>query len=65
MVSGSSGVYMFVFSIYFYFVELKYNDLSSLIIYFSRMILLSGTFALMTGAIGVLSSFKFNTYIYS
>lgn len=63
-VSGSSGVYLFLYSLVYYFSELRLTRLSSLVLYFGYMSLVSAAFALITGAIGFLATFLFIRKIY-
>jgi transmembrane 9 superfamily protein 2/4 len=63
--SGSSAVYVFLYSILYFSSRLQIEKLVSVLLYFGYMFLISVMFALMTGAIGTLSSFFFVKAIYS
>jgi len=62
--SAFSGVYVFIYSWVYFDQRLQIEKASSVIIYFGYMFIVSGLFALMTGAIGLLSSFVFVKAIY-
>jgi transmembrane 9 superfamily protein 2/4 len=64
LVGGSSGIYLFLFSV-FYFQEMKITRLSTTIMFFSYMGILSSILSLITGTIGFLSSLWFVRHIYS
>jgi transmembrane 9 superfamily protein 2/4 len=53
------------FSLYYYAFHLELTRLSSSLIYFSTMAMISACFSLMTGTIGFLSSFVFTRKIYA
>ena len=63
-VSGSSGAYLFLYSLVYYFSELRLTRLSSVVLYFGYMSLVSVAFTLLTGAIGFLATFVFIRKIY-
>mmetsp|Transcript_37750 Transcript_37750/g.87240 ORF Transcript_37750/g.87240 Transcript_37750/m.87240 type:complete len:618 (+) Transcript_37750:63-1916(+) len=63
--AGSSGVYMFLYSVMYYFTRLDITMMVSTILYFSYMTIASVMFCLLTGAVGVLASFYFVKTIYS
>merc|ERR1719389_1350522 len=50
--SGSSAVYVFLYSILYFSSRLQIEKLVSILLYFGYMFLISVMFALMTGAIG-------------
>lgn len=64
MISGSPAIYVIMYSIY-YFFSLNITRLSSIIIYFSTMTLLSAMIFLISGTMGFLSTFLFLRKIYS
>jgi len=64
-VSASSGIYLYLFSVYYFAAKLRMTRASSIVVYYSCMMLASVSFSLMTGAIGFIASFKFNRHIYS
>mmetsp|Transcript_20217 Transcript_20217/g.19157 ORF Transcript_20217/g.19157 Transcript_20217/m.19157 type:complete len:302 (+) Transcript_20217:175-1080(+) len=64
-VSASSGIYLYLFSVYYFAVSLRMTRVSSVIVYYSCMLLASVSFSLMAGTIGFLASFSFNRQIYS
>jgi transmembrane 9 superfamily member 2/4 len=63
--SGTSGIYVFLYAIYYYFKELQINSLISTLLYFGHMLVLSSIFTLITGTIGFLATFLFVKKIYS
>jgi len=62
--SGSSGLYVFVYSIMYFWTRLHINRLDSTILYFGYMGIISILFMLLTGAMGTLSAFCFVRAIY-
>lgn len=64
-VAGSSGLYLFGYSIIYFLTELDLTRVSSIILYFGYMLLASGAYALVTGAIGFWATFIFVRTIYS
>ena len=63
--SGSSGIHLFLYSIFYFFTTLTIRQFWSTVLYFSWMIIVSYTFAIVTGTIGFLASFFFVRYIYA
>jgi transmembrane 9 superfamily member 2/4 len=64
-VSGSSGLYFFMYSLAYYYSELNFSRLSSFVFYFGYMFLASITYSLITGTIGFIATFVFIRIIYS
>ena len=62
--SGSSGVYLFLYSI-FYYTTFGGTSLFALITYLSYSLLISLVFTLLTGSVGFISSFQFVRKIYA
>ena len=63
--SGSCGIYLFAYSIYYFFSStMKVTSLVPVMIYFGYMGLLSYIFAVMTGTVGLGACFWFTRYIY-
>ncbi|KNH03931.1 hypothetical protein XU18_4739 [Perkinsela sp. CCAP 1560/4] len=63
--SASPGVYLFLYSCYYYATALPMHQISSALVYFGYMSLLSLLLALCTGTIGFFASFQFVRYIYA
>lgn len=63
-VSGFSGVYVFVYSYLYFNQRLQIEKVVSVILYFGYMFIVSGLFALLTGTIGLISTFLFVKAIY-
>jgi transmembrane 9 superfamily protein 2/4 len=63
--SGSVGLYIAGYAIYYYLARLRYTRFSSLIMYFGYMSLFSMTLFLISGALGFLITFAFLRKIYS
>eukprot|EP00927_Polykrikos_kofoidii_P007562 TRINITY_DN1310_c0_g2_i2.p1 TRINITY_DN1310_c0_g2~~TRINITY_DN1310_c0_g2_i2.p1 ORF type:complete len:635 (-),score=64.20 TRINITY_DN1310_c0_g2_i2:41-1921(-) len=61
---ASSGLYVFLYSIAYYRNSLSIDRIVPTILYFGYMALASIMFALLTGSIGLLASFKFVRAIY-
>ena len=62
--SGSAGIYLFLYSVYYYLTRLHMADRVSVLLYFGYMSLASVLFFLLTGVIGYLSTFRFVHLIY-
>lgn len=64
-VAGISGVYLFGYSVIYFWTELGITRFSSLVIYFGYMGLMSVGYGLITGTVGFLASFIFVRVIYN
>jgi len=64
-VAGSSGLYLFGYSVVYYLLELNIVRLSSIVLYFGYMFLASCGYALVTGTVGFLATFAFVRNMYS
>ena len=64
-VAGSSGLYMFGYSAFYYFISLEITRFSSTILYFGYMLLVSVAYGVITGTIGFLATYLFIRKIYS
>jgi transmembrane 9 superfamily protein 2/4 len=62
--SGFSGVYVFAYSWLYFNQRLQIEKVVSIILYFGYMFIISGLFVVLTGTIGVLSTFAFVKTIY-
>ena len=65
IVSGSSAIWVFLYSIYYYLDVLRVKVLSGTILYFGYMIILSFSLFVVCGSVGVISTFFFLKKIYS
>jgi transmembrane 9 superfamily protein 2/4 len=65
LVSGSVAIYIFAYSVYYYFNTLQMTRFSSFVLYFSYMFLGSAIAFLVTGSIGFVSTYFFLRKIYS
>ncbi len=65
LLSGSVGLYIAGYAIYYYFSQLRLTRLSSIILYYGYMSLLSLTMILISGSIGFIITFLFLRKIYS
>ncbi|XP_051150458.1 transmembrane 9 superfamily member 7-like [Andrographis paniculata] len=65
MTSGASAVYLFLYSIFYFFTKLEITDLVSGILYFGYMFIIAYAFFIVTGATGFCGSFWFVHKIYS
>lgn len=61
---GAAGLYLFLYSIYYYATRLHMADGTSTLLYFGYMAIISFLFSLITGTIGHLATFSFVTRIY-
>lgn len=62
---GSLGVYVFFYSIYFFFNQLQTIYITTTVLYFSYTAMISGVLFLITGTVGYHVCFWFNMKIYS
>merc|ERR1719482_2066684 len=62
--SGASAVYVFMYSILYFNTRLEINSFVATIVYFAYMGIISLLFFLLTGSIGMISSFIFVKAIY-
>merc|ERR1711904_547374 len=63
--SGSSAVYVFLYACLYFNTRLQIVKFISMMLYFGYMFLMSLAFFLLSGTIGIVSSFLFNKAIYS
>jgi transmembrane 9 superfamily protein 2/4 len=63
--SGSSGFYLFVYSIVYFVTKLDITKVDSATLYFGYMMLVAIAFTILTGTIGSMASFYFLRKIYS
>lgn len=63
--TGTSALYLAIYCVVHYFNVVKYKSAQSTILFFGYTVLASYTFMLLTGAIGLISSFVFLLKIYS
>mmetsp|Transcript_26896 Transcript_26896/g.43019 ORF Transcript_26896/g.43019 Transcript_26896/m.43019 type:complete len:623 (+) Transcript_26896:44-1912(+) len=63
-VSGSSGLYVFLYACVYFNQRLQIEKFVSVILYFGYMFMISVLFAILTGTIGMLSTFSFCRFIY-
>eukprot|EP01012_Entosiphon_sulcatum_P019361 TRINITY_DN241_c0_g1_i1.p1 TRINITY_DN241_c0_g1~~TRINITY_DN241_c0_g1_i1.p1 ORF type:complete len:637 (-),score=102.60 TRINITY_DN241_c0_g1_i1:283-2193(-) len=64
-ISGSSGLHLFLYAIFYFCTTLHIKNFWSSILYFSHMFCISYFFMVVTGTIGFLSTFLFVRYIYA
>jgi transmembrane 9 superfamily protein 2/4 len=64
LTSGSSALYLFLYSIVYFETKLEITQLASSVVYFGYMGMISWVFFLMSGSVGFLSSFYFVQRIY-
>merc|ERR1711972_948505 len=64
MASGSSAMYVFLYSILYFNSRLNMDKTVSIILYYGYMFLMSLVFFLLTGSIGTIASFSFVRVIY-
>ncbi|MED6221083.1 Transmembrane 9 superfamily member 7, partial [Stylosanthes scabra] len=65
LTAGSSALYLFLYSIFYFFTKLEITKLVSGILYFGYMIIVSYAFFVLTGTIGFYACFWFVRKIYS
>merc|ERR1712039_67184 len=64
LTSGSSAVYVFLYSILYFSSRLLIDKMVSTLLYFGYMFIMSILFFLLTGSIGFIASFNFVRVIY-
>uniref|UniRef100_A0A7S1NLI2 Transmembrane 9 superfamily member n=1 Tax=Eutreptiella gymnastica TaxID=73025 RepID=A0A7S1NLI2_9EUGL len=64
-ISGSSGLHLFLYSVFYFCTTLRINSFWSAFLYFGWMSVMSYTFMVLTGTIGFLATFVFVRKIYS
>jgi len=62
--SGASGVYVFLYSALYFSTKLQIDKVVSTMLYFGYMFMMSVVFTLVTGSIGIISTFFFIRAIY-
>jgi transmembrane 9 superfamily protein 2/4 len=62
--SASSALYVFLYSCLYYYTRMQINHYVGALLYFGYMLIISYTFALITGSIGFVSTFCFVRAIY-
>jgi transmembrane 9 superfamily protein 2/4 len=64
LASGSSALYLFLYSIVYFYTKLEITQLASAVVFFGYMGMISWVFFLVTGSIGFIASFIFVQKIY-
>ncbi|XP_010942081.1 transmembrane 9 superfamily member 8 [Elaeis guineensis] len=65
LTAGSSALYLFLYSIFYFVTKLEITKLVSAILYFGYMFIASYSFFVLTGTIGFYACFWFTRLIYS
>lgn len=65
IVSGSCGMYVFLYSTYYFWTTLDVANVIGAMLYFGYMAAISGALSLLTGSVGVASALWFTRKIYS
>lgn len=66
LVTASAGVHMFLYSTYYFHTAMQsVQQLSSIVLYFGYVAMMSLSFSLVCGAVGFIASFVFVTVIYN
>ncbi|KAF8406891.1 hypothetical protein HHK36_006012 [Tetracentron sinense] len=65
LTAGSSALYLFLYSIFYFFTKMEITKLVSGILYFGYMLIVSYAFFLLTGTIGFYACFWFVRKIYA
>ncbi|CAK7356852.1 unnamed protein product [Dovyalis caffra] len=65
LTAGSSALYLFLYSIFYFFTKLEITKFVSGVLYFGYMIIISYAFFVLTGTIGFYACFWFVRKIYS
>ena len=64
LTSGSSALYLFLYSAVYFHTKLEITQVASAVLFFGYMAMISWCFFLMTGAVGFISSLTFANRIY-
>lgn len=62
--AGSSGIYLFLYSVWYYWSKLNITGIVPTVLYFAYMIMVCITFSLITGVVGLYSCLWFVKKIY-
>ncbi|KAK3836830.1 MAG: hypothetical protein J3R72DRAFT_387391 [Linnemannia gamsii] len=62
--SGASAIYIFMYSVMYYFTTLQIKSFTSVVLYFGWTAIMSALFFVLSGAIGFFSTFAFVRKIY-
>jgi len=65
LTSGSSALYLFLYSVLYFATKLDITDPASATLFFGNMLMISFAFFILTGSIGFLSTLSFVRAIYS
>jgi len=65
LTSGASALYMFCYSVFYFFTKLQIKKLASVLLYFGYTTIMSFGFFVLTGSIGFYACFFFVKTIYS
>ncbi|KAJ3694086.1 hypothetical protein LUZ60_009566 [Juncus effusus] len=65
LTAGSSAIYLFIYSVFYFFTKLEITKFVSGILYFGYMLIVSYAFFVLTGTIGFYACFWFVRKIYS
>jgi len=65
LTSGSSALYLFIYSAVYFHTKLEITQVASAVLFFGYMAMISWCFFLMTGAVGFVSSLTFANKIYA
>ena len=65
LTSGSSALYLFLYSAVYFHTKLEITQVASSVLFFGYMAMISWCFFLMTGAVGFVSSLTFANKIYA
>lgn len=63
--SGSSALYLFLYSLFYFFTKLDISRVVPALLYFGYMFIISYSFFCLTGAIGFYACYHFVRMIYS
>ncbi|KAI8584120.1 hypothetical protein K450DRAFT_218242 [Umbelopsis ramanniana AG] len=65
LVSAASGIYIFIYSVFYYFSRLEVTGFVPALVYFVYSLLMCGIYSLCVGSIGFFATFYFLRKIYS
>ena len=63
-IGGASSFWIFVYSIWYYFMKLHIDGIISTVLFFSYSFLACAVYGLLTGTLGFLASYAFVRQIY-
>ncbi len=64
-VGGASAIWVFAYSVWYYYFKLRITSVASTVLFFSYSFLSCALYALLTGTLGFLAAYAFVRRIYA